>query len=680
MFEIDLKFPTLVLAASIFFCASGCALRAQEIGVQLHLRNGSVVNTKIDAQQFEWTDIEQQTQKLDWRDVRELRLIEAPVSEQVEKVQQLVNQLTSPDYRLREEAESRLSSVEFAGPFKSLIAKTATEINDQEALYRIKRIMDALSDMEESEVPSAGFDKVTMQDSSTRLGDVSNFRIRCEVFGKTVTFNRKQVGLIQVKNESVSSKTIPRGQIQTQTFNQISGDFYKNDNDTTISFEFDSNGTPVTVGKAVDDFFANQGLLMRTEKPGYIQLTKYPFKFCPIDSGTRCVCPYDEESDRRLRGATIINFCIPGQPTSVAGVHRFGVFLERVEHSRDFVVEAYNVVGQMIGMVESSNQVCSFFGFESNELISQIRISTNKDLPGDLQRVIDGKVDETYAFDCVTYDRPKKIAGLSRRSEKFQHTARINMTNGDSLLVQQYSLDMNQISVDNPMIGARSEFDWQNVHSIAFPNILAKENKSFRQIMVQTKNGSIVRVEDESVLSSFDFIGHEFAKDEIVGIWDNKARLPLKSDFENESPIIVYPSCRIIADDLQFDQTGFSWNSDTSKKLIQQIQLGIDEEDFTEPEVQDPDLTPNVSEVIFANREQPVPSLWLKQPLTTELGGGHLLLNDNQFFVLGNRDGFRLKEINQEKKYLIIEFNAISKIYPLSRVVSLSLPKSNSTK
>ncbi len=665
----SLIFGCIVTATAFTICC------AQEIDVRIHLRNGSTFNSKIDAQQFQWTDVQQQSQVIDWNDVRQLKLIGVPVSKQIQRVELLLKQLNSPNYALREEAEKLLSSVEFAGPFKSLITKSASEIEGMEAQYRIKRILSELADEEDPDTVAAGFDEISLKDSTVRLGDIANFRLRCKVDGQDITVGRKLVGRITVVEPSQQPVEFQRLPIQTQTFNQISQDFYKNEQDTLISFEMDAQGNPVAIGRAVDNFFVDRGLLMNTEQSGFVQLTKYPFKYCPIDSGSRCVCPYDERSGKRLRGVTNLNFCIPGQPTTVAGVRKFGIFLERIEHSRDFVVEAYNAWGQMIGMVESTDQICTFAGFKSNQLITQIRISTNDDLPETLKRVANGTVDQTYAFDCVTFDSPEKIPGLTRQNPEFKHAARISFNNGDSLLVNKYTLTSNSVAFTNPLTGLRSEHEWHNVHSVSFPTMTSTRPGVSRLMMAHLNDGSIIRVEPESVLSAFDFVGQKFQRDQIIGVWKGKARVPLKSDFDEQLPIIAYPSCRILADDLKFDESGINWNSESSKKLIQQVQLADEEDAFAETQDPDPDLTPKTDQVKFSDRANAVPSVWLDQPTDTKLNDGHLLFSDGQFFVLGSANGFKLKQIDQSKRRLIVELNGVTKVYPLSRVVSLSLPK-----
>ena len=160
------------------------------------------------------------------------------------------------------------------------------------------------------------------------------------------------------------------------------------------------NGEAVPLGENANDMFVAEGLKFRTEDAGYVGTLWYPFKLCPLDPGKKCICPFDKTSRvaRRLWGTTLVTFCPPDQPGVAAGVKKFGLFLEKIDHSRDIIVEAYNSIGQMVGMVEASDQKCVFAGFESNELITCVRISKNADLPKLTRRI-----DPSYAIDCVTF-------------------------------------------------------------------------------------------------------------------------------------------------------------------------------------------------------------------------------------------------------------------------------------
>ena len=69
-----------------------------------------------------------------------------------------------------------------------------------------------------------------------------------------------------------------------------------------------------------------------------------------------------------------LRFCLPNQQSVRAGVHELGLFIARVNHSRDFIMEAYNADGQILGSVEASDQQYVFMGIKSSEPIVFVRI------------------------------------------------------------------------------------------------------------------------------------------------------------------------------------------------------------------------------------------------------------------------------------------------------------------
>ena len=650
------------------------SLCGQATDAVLYLRNGSILNTQVDLKQLKWTELGQANGLVNWSKVKEINLISSSISEQGIRVSNLIADLSSTDYHRRVEAEEQLQSPKIGGLFQTLIAKAAENPVDPESAYRLQRILLELEDLPVPAATATGFDRLTLDDASVRVGDVSNFRISCQVFGKSAIFTRTQLGRIELTSPA-TKPAVESAPIATQTFNEHGKDFYL-ESDAVFSFENDDIGGSVPNRTRVDNLFADQGLLMGTEKPGHVEITPYPFKHCPIDSGKRCACPYDAGRQQRLHGVTNLTFCVPGQPTSVAGVKKFGVFIERVNHSRDIVVEAYNALGQMVGMVESTDRLCVFAGFKSNDLITRIRILSNADLPDDIDP------DRSYALDCVTFDNPQRVAGLVRDFKGYDRKVTVNFKSGNSLRVDGLKMSLSEISAANPFTNQRSDFSWNDIEAICFPQT-GRTSKLSKRNFVQLKNGSIVRVESQSIFSAFDFVGHDFTQEEIVGVWDQRARVPLASDFQSGLPVLSFPSCRILAQGFELNAKLVRWNSDRSEKIVQQVDLGPSDEDIFQdaddaPEPY-PDLTPSTDRISFANAKG-VPSVWMSQPTTVQLRNGHLLLSDGQIFVLSaedNPNGFRVAEINQAKKKLVVEFGEFSKAYPLSRVVSFSLPKSN---
>ena len=393
---------------------------AQAQRLFLFLRDGSVVVVEVETKGFQWRNVtdDLEVETISWKDLRQLNLIQNSVGQQVAQIEEHLQNLKSESYQEREAAEKALRKANMSGPFKFVIRAHMKRSRDAETIHRLRRVMESLDDVRSGTRPE--FDclmlKQTGNDSEAepRMGDAFDFTIEGVSEGRTVKFERQQIASVVASNRGLKPVEFQPGFNPVKTFNKIDKTIFDIESEL-INFETDGSGNPVPLGKTLNNHFSGLGLLMRTEYAGYIQAIKYAFKHCPIESGDRCACPYDANTDKRLRGATILSFCTPGQPNTVAGVTRFGIFLERIEHSRDFVVEAYNQRGQMIGMVESTDQVCVFAGFESAIPITKIRISQNDALPE-----LDRDIDSTYAFDCVLFDSPRPLPQLSPVSKQVQ--------------------------------------------------------------------------------------------------------------------------------------------------------------------------------------------------------------------------------------------------------------------
>ena len=92
---------------------------------------------------------------------------------------------------------------------------------------------------------------------------------------------------------------------------------------------------------------------------------------------------------------------------------------------------------------------------------------------------------------------------------------------------------------------------------------------------------------------------------------------------------------------------------------------------MTREESEDPDLTPQDSDVVFRDSPE-IPSIWLQQPRTIDASQGHVFLTDGQYFVLGEGASFKVSNIGS--KNIEIEFGKSKKLYPLTRISSIKLP------
>lgn len=190
---------TLQLFLLVVGNLAATSMTAAENQLKLQIRDGSIVILDAADRQFKWLEVEGPNsieQMVAWADVKEIELVEAPVSEQVQRIEQLLKQLTDTDYQVREQAESTLSDPEVYGPFESLI-HDALQAGDLESDYRTRRILASLEQY--SGTNESQFDELVMKDGSRRLGDARDLAITGQFFGHPLTLGRKQI--VQISSD-----------------------------------------------------------------------------------------------------------------------------------------------------------------------------------------------------------------------------------------------------------------------------------------------------------------------------------------------------------------------------------------------------------------------------------------------------------------------------------------------
>ena len=666
---------------------SAIPAQAQSHRLFLYLRDGSILSVEVDTPGFEWRDVSGslKVETIPWQEFTQLTLVQNSVGAQVEKIKKQLANLTSDSYQLREEAEETLANGKLTGPFQSVIREHMKSCRDPETLYRLRRVMGVLDlYVNDSSNTNSEFDKLELKQTTgqtkpeVRTGDAFKFSIKGTANDQPVKFTREQLAYITTYRDfkPVEAKTgaARAAFAPVKTFNKIDRNVFDLDSNL-ISFETDRSGNEFPNGKNLDNYYADVGLLMRTDFAGYMMSIKYPFKHCPIESGARCVCPFDATSNNRLKGVSVLTFCTPGQPGTVAGVNKIGLFLERVEHSRDFVIEAYNRHDQMVGMVEASDQICVFAGFQSESLITKIRVSQNDALPK-----LEREIDSTYALDCVVFDSPQPLPELSTvlttSAGVSKFLARVNLDSGDQLILKQLDLGDQQVAFMNPHSGKREVYPWDKINSIAYTRLSNSKRRGSSPTMIQLTDGSIVRAEHEKLLSAYDFIGHKFLQDQVVAAWSGTCRFPHDVDFKDGKPIVVFPGCQIVTEGFKLLENGFRWDAKTSFKQIQTVQLSDAMDPFDQLEPSDPDLTPKVGDFRFPKPEtlnRTSPTVWLSSTKQPDPNLGYIQLSDGQYFVLNGELGFTLKAIDQQKRRIEVEIGGVTKTYPLSRVIGISL-------
>ena len=647
----------VITALSIATVCDSNDVRAEEL--QLGLQNGSIVTADVRNGSFAWTDVsengEMSKRQIEFSTLRHLILSSATASDQVAEIRRLLNDLRGSDYLRRQAAEIKLSDPEIGGKFKSILALESKH-QSLEVRHRMGRILDRLDSVNHASTTNE-FDQLTLKDGTRLEGDAGELSLKCLYRNRPMNLSRKDIRLISVPMK-VSQANPINADVQVRMFHQHKGEFYL-PGQTTVDFQLAPNDAEIPRNANVNDMFTSQGLRLGTPVAGYIGISGYGFKFnLPPNGNSICVFESVGTFSKRFKGVMEVRFCVPNQANVPAGVKEFGLFLARVNHSRDFIVEAYNSEGEILAAVEATDQPCIFAGVKSNELITKLRILSNPYLFR-----TDRAIDEDYAVDSICFSTPVPISNTTNVNNK----ASLRLTNGDVLQGDSISVsDSGNISIDIPNFES-TQVTRDELAAIQFDRPNSKPGAE--QWTASLNDRSVLFVEPGKTFTSKTFPHLNFNLTELTGLWtsSNPARFPEAKDFEKGKSILVFPTCRIATDSLEVSGKGYQWN-ESAIKIQQPIHLDGDPDDS--------DPTPKNTSVDFGDPQPSnTPTLWMNRPKTAPAGAGRIRLVDGQQLTLGTRSGFQLTKLNKNSASVSVGGRETN--IPLDEILSIEFPQNN---
>ena len=402
----------LSLPVLLVLPATTCAVAEN---FQLSLDGGSVITVDVADITIDWTDVTENgdmtKRSVPFSDVKQLLLSKAPASKQVAEVRRYLSLLGSDEYLERENAEEKLSDPDIGGRFKSLI-KIRSEKGSFEVRYRIKRILGRLDDI--ADLPSSEFDRLTLKDGSVFEGDAGDLTINCNFRGNKSSFKRDDLRLISTPiappkplaaDEKIEVRMFHKHEDIDDKGEKVP--YFYRDDQVLVDFNNAPNGAELVRYAEINETFVPFGLRLDSTTKGYMGISGYPFKFAPLPVSDNSICVTETIGTypKRFKGVAELRFCLPNQAAVPAGVFEVGLFIARINHSRDFLLEAYNVDGELLASVESTDQSCVFSGVKANEPITKVRILSNPYLFR-----IDRSIDEDFAIDSVCFSPPVPVS------------------------------------------------------------------------------------------------------------------------------------------------------------------------------------------------------------------------------------------------------------------------------
>ena len=329
---------------------------------------------------------------------------------------------------------------------------------------------------------------------------------------------------------------------------------------------------------------------------------------------------------------------MPNQPAIRAGVHEFGVHIANVNHSRDFILEAFNADGNVLASVEAGSRDCPFLGVKSNALIASVRLRSNPFL-GRLKR----KIDEDYAFDAVCFSTPNRLpsnrAAALDDSSSAPKLANVMLDNGDARVGRKISLKRDgSLELIASGLDYRPSFDLSRVRSFTFANRIAPKQPKRNSWSALLLDGSRLHVTPGTEFTSQLIPRLALKPDQLAAVWpaDQPARYPAKDDFQTAGAVVVVPTGRHLTDKIRFNDGDYRWK--TIERRIQE--LPNNDENPTD------DLEAILPERDYVNYRdygaQAAPTLWLQRPTHRSPTAGVVQLTDGQRLMFGSGQTFQL--------------------------------------
>ena len=596
--------------------------------------NGSAIQVEVLTPQISWRDLIPGA-AAEFRNipVSEIELlVTAPQArtQVVNTIKGLVEQLGDPDYRKREAAENELKQL--PSDQVAALLNTATESPSAEVSYRAKRI---LSGRTPKPVNPDQFDWLRLTNGQVLRGDAGDLQL-------SVRFRDKVLNVARGEFNALSFRPVTSIQPSSTTTSQLVPWESAPQGLTEVDFDRDFVGQDRENATNVNEQYLFQGLRFSTEIPGNIGIRTIPLESDKFGVGVRGICVFDRRNPETVsifRGTTRIEFCQPGLGGLTSGVRQLGLVASTIDFPRDIILQAFNSDGQIIAQVEANEPKFAYFGVQAAEPIALVRILSNPYL---LQ--VQRKVDETYLIDGLKISTPERIIPSRTGSEMLT-----TLRNGD--LLAGGSLDFaadGKAKLSYPALGLSIDLNAEEIESIVFPNSspIQPDPKSNRWFALLSDRSVVeVQVGQEFTVNRLD--NQPLERDRIVALWSHRdyLRYPLAGDNDQNRTALVFPTSRIVCENLKLTEEAYSWEAGNPQTLLQPIKLPQN----SQGEIPDENPAPQFSKLEWVDpKETQVPSIWFAPPPTINPKLGFVSLKNGEQLSFGPGAEFQLESINSE--------------------------------
>ena len=540
----------------------------------LFYADGRVISVEVATESLEWTHVSDSgvstVKTIRLSDIAELVLTKTPAAKQIAEIRQLIEQLDSPKYRLRQEAEEKLSNPELSASYVDLIQD---QLDDPrlEVRFRLERIFERI---EKDRVQSnLKFDTLVLKNGESMQGDAGDFQWTGVFMGRSIKVDRSELSSVKPGGAAVAKTDAPAvDQVAVKLFHKHE-EFTADKSLRVVDFSSDPSGNLLVKLDDVSKTFVPWGLRFDDSGKGYVGIPGFHLDIDSLPVGKQMIAKFNKKPGLNgipYKGVINFEFCVPNQPLVPAGVFRFGTFIATVDSPRSFIVEAFDRDGGLVGTVEAEKTRCGFMGIESTTPIHRIQIRTNPYLYR-----VDGNVDDDYALDTFYFSKPVPIA-----SPVGEAMEGVVLRDGTRLVGKVSFKAPNQVLVATDNLGGL-KFKLNEVQEIGFGKVPARRLKTW---MATLDDGSTLVVDPSASFKSS--LLKRSVKDSLLCLYNssNPKRYPVDGDFSEGKQVLVYPTCRIPVAKVDFSRSGFAWSA-KAKKLLQPVDrespLGVPGKDPT---------------------------------------------------------------------------------------------------
>lgn len=622
---------TLILLLLPVFPAAAQETRPAKLG----FTNGSAIQVEVLTAELNWRDLvpgaAAEFRQIPVSEIELLLTAPQARTRLVNTIKELVEQLGDPDYRRREAAETELKQL--PSDQVAALLTTATNNPSAEVAVRARRI---LSGRTPKPVNPDQFDWIKLTNGQILRGDAGEFQLSVRFRGQTLNFTRDQVNAL-----SFVATTPPATAANATTSQLVAWDAAPQG---LIELDFDRDfvGQDRENATNVNEQYTFQGVRFSSEIPGNIGIRTIPLESEKFGVGVRGVCVFDRRNPETVsifRGVTRMEFCQPGLPGLASGIRQLGLVASTIDFPRDIILQAFNSDGQLLAQVEANEPKFAYFGLQAPEPIALVRVLSNPYL---LQ--VQRKVDETYLIDGLKISTPERITPAHAGEQMLTTLRSGDLIVGGSL---NFGAD-GSCKFSHPDLGLSLDLNSAEIESMVFAKSAPAEPdpKSNRWFALLGDRSVIeVQVGDEFTVNRLDNQPMDAAR--IVALWSHRdfLRYPLGDDLGSGKRTLVFPTCRIVCDQLKLSATGYSWAEGNPQTLLQPVRLP----QTSRGEVPDENPAPQFNRLDWVDpKEAQVPSIWFAPPPASNPKLGFVSLRNGEQLSFGPGAEFQLQSISPD--------------------------------